>query len=186
MGLLMNAPLVVLAIGALLAGCVIEFTDWLPLPHMIEHSTAVIPGSHDAAGHDAKLLGLDLHLAMQIISGAIALLGIGLAKYLHWLRRDTGDKLAATYPTVVRVLANKYYVDEINDLLIVRPLRFLGEIFYIIDRMIIDGLVALVGLVPRLLGLAGSTTQRGILQGYGLGMAGGTALIVLVLFWVTR
>ena len=52
--------------------------------------------------------------------------------------------------------------------------------FFVIDRIIIDGLVALVGFVPRALGLSLRPTQRGMLQGYGLGMAAGIALLLMI------
>jgi hypothetical protein len=76
------------------------------------------------------------------------------------------------------VLLNKYYVDEGFDWLIVRRLRRLGQLFDVVDRLLIDGLVWLVTAVPRLLGLTLQGLQRGSLQGYGVTMAAGFALLL--------
>ncbi len=195
---LMNAPLVVLAIGSLLAGVLCY--GWVK--YQIAGSTAIAltpsplgPDIHVATtadtnvhaakshAHHVTLLGMDLHLAMMIISGAISLLGISLAAYFHWFNRPAGARIAAAYPGLVNLLHNKYYIDEINDLLIVRPLRTLGWVCYIIDRMVIDGLVAIVGFLPRVLGLSLQPSQHGQLQGYGLGMVAGTAVIMLLVLW---
>jgi len=66
---------------------------------------------------------------------------------------------------------------------IVQPLRTIGYLFFIIDRLVIDGLVFTVGWVPRMLGAAVRPTQRGLLQGYGLGMVTGVAVIALLVYY---
>ncbi len=168
---LMNGPLVVLAVGALLAGMVCG--DWVDA--MVSASTAN-PQATEAVAHN----GVHLHGLVMWISGLIAIVGIVAAAYFHWLNRAAADAFAQKYAGAVRVLANKYYVDEFYDRVIVQPLYMLGQVLYQADRMIIDGLVATVGFVPRALGLSIQPAQRGVLQGYGLGMAVGTAVILLV------
>jgi hypothetical protein len=49
----------------------------------------------------------------------------------------------------------------------------------VFDRLIIEGLVMLTGFIPRVLGLSVQPMQRGSLQGYGIGMAAGMAVIAL-------
>jgi NADH-quinone oxidoreductase subunit L len=117
---------------------------------------------------------------MMVVSGALAILGIALAGYYHWWNRPAADRVAARYAGLVRLLRNKYYVDEFYDATLVRPLHLLGELCYLFDRMVIDGLVAALGWLPRLLGLGAAPAQSGRLQGYGLGMVLGAVAIVLV------
>jgi NADH-quinone oxidoreductase subunit L len=119
---------------------------------------------------------------MMIVSSIVAITGILTAWYFHYFNRDAADRAAERFPGVVRTLANKYYVDEFNDAAIVRPLRMLSDVFFLIDRMIIDGLVTGVGFLPRLFGMGVRPLQRGALQGYGLGMAFGAALVLLLVF----
>lgn len=201
---LMNLPLVVLAVGALGAGYYLH--DWVE--RQVTHSTAgvtlgaesagrghpvaglgvatnpgmAMPGLDEAAPGDGQTVheGLDTHQLMQWISGGLAVLGIFGAAYFHWWRRDAADAVAARWSAIVRVLANKYYVDELYDRVIVRPLWILGQALYVFDRLVIDGLVALAGFVPKAMGLSVQPAQRGQMQGYGLAMLAGIAVIVLV------
>jgi NADH-quinone oxidoreductase subunit L len=172
---LMNGPLVLLAVGSIFAGFVIAKTHWLG--HMVERSTAYVAhGEHDAG----------LHVLMMVISGAIALTGIALAAWFHWFNRPAADAVAKQFPGVVRTLENKYWIDELFDAAIVTPLRTLGEVFFVIDRLVIDGVVALVGWMPGELGRWIRPLQHGRLQGYGLSMALGTAVVLLVIVWMQR
>jgi NADH-quinone oxidoreductase subunit L len=75
-------------------------------------------------------------------------------------------------------------VDEIYDAVIVRPLWRVGQVFYAIDRIVIEGLVWMVGFIPQLFGFTLKlTTQRGYLQGYASAMAFGILVILLIVFW---
>ncbi len=168
---LMNGPLLVLAAGALLAGWLGQRHHWMK--HMVEHSTAAVadPDEH----------GVHLHTIMLFVSSAIAIAGIIIAAYFHWLRREAADTVTQRFATVVRVLNNKYYVDKFYDASIVRPLRTAGELCFAIDRLAIGLVVALVGCVPRALGISIQSSQKRTIQGYGLGMAVGVAVILLLM-----
>ncbi|MFP4143907.1 MAG: NADH-quinone oxidoreductase subunit L [Phycisphaeraceae bacterium] len=198
----MNLPLVILALGALFAGAFGlvggEHYGWFGA--MIDESTAIahhaaLPaaGTHgpeiaehagEAAGHHEApaLFGVEVHRLMQIVSGSLAIIAIALAWYFHLINRAATDRIARAARPIVTVLARKYYVDEAYDRVIVRPLRLAGEIFLVIDEMIINNLVYAVAWMPRVLGYSVRPAQSGRLQGYGLGMVGGVALIVLVIF----
>ena len=95
------------------------------------------------------------------------------------------EQIKASFPGLVRTLEQKYHVDEIYDAVFVRPLHLLGDLLYVFDRLIIDGLVAVVGFIPRLTGLTVQPAQRGRLQGYGLGMAAGVAVAVVTVIVVS-
>ncbi len=178
--LLMNIPLVVLAVGAMFGGYLCH--DWIE--HVVTGSSADPSGalSDHAHGHNdgLLLLGMDLHLAMMYISSVVAVTGIATAAYFHWFNRRAADHVAARWPRVVAMLANKYHVDAFNDRVFVKPLRLVGYLCFVFDRLVIDGLVLAVGLAPRLLGLAVRPTQRGALQSYGIGMATGLAAVTLL------
>ncbi|MEX2215382.1 MAG: NADH-quinone oxidoreductase subunit L [Phycisphaeraceae bacterium] len=174
---LMNGPLVVLALGAIFAGLFLG--GWVE--HSIRDSTAAIHLAHGE--HHPKLLGMDLHTAMMLISSAIAITGILLAGWFHWLNREAARNVAARFPGLVRTLENKWYIDELNDKLIVKPLRLLGEICFAFDRLIIEPLVSLAGFIPRFAGSLTRPLQGGVLQGYGLSMVAGVAILVIIVVW---
>ena len=171
---LMNGPLVILAVGSLAAGFLGQ--SWIE--RMVAGSTAHPLAYGAAQGVDAH--EIHSHGVMVWVSSAIAVFGILAAAYFHWIRRERADAIARKFPGIVRCLANKYYVDELYDAVVVRPLHLIGELCYAIDRLIISGLVQLAGFLPRLAGLSLRPSQAGSLQGYGLGMAVGVALILVL------
>jgi len=173
MPLLMNAPLMVLAIGSIFAG---GLGGWIS--KMIADSSASVHVAQAAHGNSA------VHLGMMFVSSLIAVIGVAIAAYFHWFNRPAGDAVGRDNANLVHLIENKYFVDEVLDRFVVRPLRGVGYACFIIDQLIIDGLVMLVGLVPRLLGLTVQPTQRGALQGYGLGMLSGAAVLIMIVLWL--
>jgi len=169
---LMNGPLVVLAIGSLLAG--LFGAGWISA--MVEGSTAKVASTPYA---------ISTHGVMVVLSTMIALLGIGAAAWFHWFNRPAADRLAARWPALVRLLENKFYVDEIYDAAIVRPLRLLGNVLFAVDALIVEGLVNGVGAIPGLAGRAIQPAQQGRVQGYGLGMVTGAVILIVMILLLT-
>ncbi|MFG0248202.1 MAG: NADH-quinone oxidoreductase subunit L [Phycisphaeraceae bacterium JB051] len=202
----MNLPLCFLAVGAIAGGFLCH--HWMQsmvnassanttvvehvatavehAAHAGEHDGHVTADTHaDAGGHGhGSLFGMDIHKAVMIISIIAALAGIALAAYFHLLRRELADKAKQTYAGVCDLLENKYWIDELYDTAIVRPLKLMGDLFFVFDRLVINGIVALVGFIPRLLGITVRHSQTGVLQGYGLGMVLGLACILLLVTWM--
>jgi NADH-quinone oxidoreductase subunit L len=211
----MNAPLAVLAFGALFAGLIINWTGWMetgiegstadPVAvHTETHATVepanrIITVENPAEGLDTHAATVDtaqgtdeaqggdhgshfIHNLMMVVSSLIALAGIGLAAYFHWLNRPLTDRIAQKYAAVVEVLYNKYYVDEFYDFTIVRPLRGLGKWFFVIDERVINGLVMVIGNMPKIVARPVQLSQHGKMQGYGLGMVLGVAIAALLVF----
>ncbi len=185
---LMNAPLILLAVGALLAG--VASQGWMQ--QMIGASTAGVTESTVIAAneHIADVAAYEhhehaAHAAVFYVAGLGSLVMIGLAFYFHLYRREAADAVARKFPRVVSLLHNKYYIDEIYDAMFRLPLRMVGHIAYQIDRFIVDGLIVnvLIGHAPRWLGWAQRPFQSGSLQGYGLTMAVGLAVIVFLIAW---
>ncbi len=143
------------------------------------HAAADAHAGHHGL-HHATFLGGDVHVVMMWMSGLIALAGIAAAAYFHWVHRPARDAVAKAFAPVVTLLRNKWYVDEIYDAIIVQPLKLFGQVFYIFDALLIDGLVKLTGSMPRILGTGVKPAQSGKMQGYGLGMALGVALLALI------
>jgi NADH-quinone oxidoreductase subunit L len=203
--LIMIAPLAILAIGAIAAG----YLNWPAhkLGHFLGQSPSFVAAFDMAsaarnAGADAHHVVNPLmfgqaeyreaavvsadktsHYLFMAISGLLALAGIGLAFLLHLKDRPRADRLALSLEPVARAMENKYWVDELYDLIIVRPLRGAGRVFFAIDRFVVDGLVWTAGFVPQASGFVMKLgLQRGYLQGYALSMLIGVALILAVVF----
>ena len=200
---LMIVPLIVLAVGAFFAGVLNfptarlgEFLGHSP-SLMLAHQKAVEYAEHTGGEVNPVVLGqMDLRdkevvdreasteHTLMLISALISLSGIGLAYQLHLKNRAAGDALPRKFPALSRAIENKYWVDEMYDALIVKPLWRLGQFFFAIDRIVVDGIVWVVGFVPQLSGFTLKlTTQRGFLQGYAGAMAFGIVIILLFVFW---
>ena len=137
-----------------------------------------------------SFLGFDPHAAMYYASAIVGLAGIVVAFWLHLAGRTTAaksraDGLLPAMGPLARGAQGKWFVDEYYDALIRTPLWVLSNVFHLIDKLIVDGLVDLVGWIPRAVGSAVRPTQSGVIHGYALGMAGGVALILVVVLLVT-
>jgi NADH-quinone oxidoreductase subunit L len=195
---LMIVPLIVLAVGAVLAG-LFNFPERVhSLGGFLGQSPSFVLGynvAHDAAMRagdtvPAAHFGIEktgephesalFDLAMGTL---IAGLGFGLAALMHWKDRSLADRVARAIPGTTSLIENKYYVDEIYQAYVVEPLRFLGDIFFAIDTYIVDVLVNLMGWIPQLSGFALKlTVQRGYLQGYATTMLFGVMIILVLIF----
>ena len=119
----------------------------------------------------------------MLAGGAAAFAGLGLAYMLHLKNRAQAERLARGLQPLTGLLEGKYWIDELYDLIVVRPLHYLGRIFFAFDKAIIDSIVWFVGMVPQVSGTAlRLTVQRGYLQGYAATMLFGLLAILLICF----
>jgi NADH-quinone oxidoreductase subunit L len=135
--MVMIAPLMVLAFLSGVGGLLLGF----PPEHGWLHGfLAPVVGS--AGGHEASTGLVFLLMGIAIV---IALSGWGLAHFLYGLSPATADLWAEKFSGIYRLLLNKYYVDELYDLIFVEPLKRLGKLLDWFDRTVIDGIVRGVG-----------------------------------------
>ena len=119
------------------------------------------------------------------MSTVLTALGIGMAFIFYIQRPNWADRTRVLAGPIYTLLQRKYYVDELYDLLFVRPLRYLGRICFGVDCYVVDGMIWLVTGIPRLIGWTLRTLQKGALQGYGLTMALGLGILLLFV-WFTQ
>lgn len=174
-------PLVVLAVGAVLAGFV-----------------GVPPALRELFGrHGEGLLSVFLEPAvgkplevshhtewlMMALSTAAALGGIGMA-YLFYGGgyRAPAIAFAAKVPGLVSLVRDKFRIDELYGFLIIRPLQALCRvIFQVIDRILIDKILVGAGVVVAdIAGRIFRFFQAGDVQRYLAVFAIGLAVMVWV------
>ncbi|MBL8964503.1 MAG: NADH-quinone oxidoreductase subunit L, partial [Phycisphaerae bacterium] len=157
---------------------------------MIHHSSADLPaaiGEHPSHG---SFLGMDPHKVMYYVSAVVGFAGIAAAFILHYAGRTSAatsrraDTLSDRLGVIARAARAKWYVDEVYDYLIRTPLWVLSHVFHLVDKLIVDGLVDLFGWLPRAFGRSIRPSQSGVLHGYAVGMAGGLAVILLIVLLV--
>jgi len=182
-------PLVVLALGAALAGYVgvhVQIGGFLGLfqPHGgFQHflEPVMIPFARYHA--EVVYQGHFQQYGLMYLSGALAVIGIVVAYSLYVDSPMMAMLIRQAFPRTYEVLSNKYYVDEAYQAWIVEPLRRLGRWCWGIDDYFIDGVIWLVTAVPRALAFMLRTLQQGRLQGYGASMVVGLAVILVVVLW---
>ncbi len=167
----MAVPLVLLAIGAAVAGFAgvphalgghNQFGEFLePSFHpaaahrtmeaaiAVGHDEQTVAAAHaeaaSAAGHTEvdEAAKIQLERALMAVSVGVALLGIGIATLFWKLQPERAERAARALPWLHRLLFNKYYVDELYDATLVNPIRAASErvLWRIDDFGVIDGLV---------------------------------------------
>jgi NADH-quinone oxidoreductase subunit L len=198
----MAIALVVLAVGAVLAGYV-----GVPgvlggenrLERFLEPSFVAAP-TEGAAGETpavfATLTDQEAQAAapagdralegrLMLTSTLVAFAGIGLAWLFFLKRRDLADAAARRFSGLHRLLLRKYYVDEIYDAALVQPIRIVSEqgLWKGVDVGVIDGAVNGAGLTVR--GASGwlRLLQTGSIRAYAASLMVGTLLILGYLLW---
>jgi NADH-quinone oxidoreductase subunit L len=171
----MTTPLVILGIGSIVVGAYYYLTG--NFAEFLKHTPSLAYAAHHEAHGEAHAADWS-HLIVAVTSTVVALAGIGLAYLLYGGDRRRVDALAAKLRPAYELSANKFYFDQIYQVLFVWPLEVTGKIFYLADRWIVDGLVDLVGKAPPALGNRLRSLQIGLVPFYALAMVLG--LLVLL------
>jgi NADH-quinone oxidoreductase subunit L len=124
---------------------------------------------------------------LAALTTGIILIGILFAYLLYIRHPEIPGKIRSALGGLFRLVENKYYVDEIYDALIVRPLVVISDrVFYRgIDATLIDE-VGANGSARAVRTLAGDVfkyLQSGLAQGYLFLMVVGTLAIIGYLTW---
>ena len=170
------------------------------------HAATANAGTDDAAGHGAGDDGAEDKLGRGAIYMAPSNTVLDDAHHVHWLvklspfiamvlgfagawafymtKLDLPRRVAESNPVLYRFLLNKWYFDEIYDVIFLRPAQWLGRTLWKVgDGKIIDGGIngLAMGIIPFFTKWAGRM-QSGYIFTYAFGMVIGIAALVT---WVT-
>ncbi len=183
----MVLPLVLLAALSIGGG-------WIGVPEVLHGSNHfhhfLSPAFGEIATHGAHLGGnphgahsVALELGLMSVSIVIALFGILIAAVFYVFRKDLPQIFVSKIKAAYRVVFNKYYVDELYDLLVVRPFVWISREFMwkVFDVKGIDGTVN--GTASTASGTSGvlKTVQNGIINRYALVFVVGVIAILAYL-----
>ena len=174
----MKIPLIVLAILSTIGGFIgvpyaFANRDINVIEHTLEPAVAHMPAV-ETTDHTDEHAELGEERLLAGVSVVIALLGIG-AGWVLFQRRPLLQ--------MPRVLENKYYVDEIYDTTLIRPVETVSRegFWKIIDVGVIDGGLHAIGDAVTELGRLARYLQAGFVRGYAAIILLG-ALILIGLF----
>ncbi|MCP9916489.1 NAD(P)H-quinone oxidoreductase subunit 5 [Cyanobium sp. ATX 6F1] len=167
----MAAPLAVLAVPSVLIGLL--GTPWHSrFGALLDPQEAAEAAEHFSWGEFLPLAGASVAISITGITVAV------LAYSLHKL--DLARLVAARFPSVNAFLANKWYLDDLNDRLFVQGSRKLARQVLEVDAKVVDGVVNLTGLLTLGSGEGLKYFETGRAQFYALIVFGGViALVVL-------
>ncbi len=168
----MKLPLSVLAVLAVVGG-------FIPVEHWLEPVVERPAAWFHAGEHHGALASMLMPLSLLA-----AALGIATAWALYaGPMRQVPARIATSLRPVYSLVFHKYYVDEIYDLVIVRPLRaFAQGLFRVVDRVFIDTIGVHIGpWVARATGGILRYLQNGDVQRYAAVMTLGAAIALYLL-----
>jgi NADH-quinone oxidoreductase subunit L len=194
---IMVAPLVVLAVLSFVGG-------WIGIPHALGgenrfdkflspvfHVSAEAmpageqPGEpvHEAAAEHAET---NTELLLTGVSVGSAILGLFLAWLLYYKRRDLPEKIADSLGMVYRFVLGKYYVDELYQAAIVKPLLAGSStvLWRGIDQGVIDGTINGTAEATRDVSDGMRRMQSGNIRSYAGWVAFGAALVIAFMIWM--
>jgi NADH-quinone oxidoreductase subunit L len=142
---------------------------------------------HSVLPHQAHEISHAEELRLAAIAVLVAVIGSLLAVWMYLWSPGVPIVIRSALAPLHRLVEHKYYVDELYDAAIVRPLVWVSDkvLYRVVDAGVIDG-VGANGTARAVRGLAAHVlkyTQSGLSQGYLVTMVVGTLAIVA---WLLR
>ncbi len=162
-GFSMMMPLILLALGAALAG-------FIPFGKFVSS--------------DGTALLSEFHLQFSIFPVALGLIGILTALYLYKSENSKPDSIAHTLSSLYKMAHHKFYIDEFY-LFITKNILFdlVGRPAAWFDKNVVDGLVNATGNTTQKISEKIKGFQSGKVQEYGIYfLAGVIALVVCAIY----
>jgi len=165
----MTVPMMILGVLAIVAGYVNTpwfgtfLGDWLT-------------EGNEALGHGH----IEGPAWIMIVATIVSLAGILLAWLMYGKRSLSRDWLSGGAPTLYSILYNKYFIDEIYEMTVVKVTSFFSLFLRFIESFLVEGIVKGVAGIISGLGSAGSKFQSGQIQKYGTVAFVGLAILIVV------
>jgi NADH-quinone oxidoreductase subunit L len=174
-------PLIVLAILSIAGGWIGIPELIIPNGHMLEHFLEPI----FAKSHELKEANPLDHSTEWMLLG-ISVAGAAIAAVAAWTRYSRKPDLQEAHG-VGKVLENKWYVDELYDRIIVKPVYAVGRFFnQQIERNVIDWLVNGIGRMVQYGSRQMRWIQSGQVGSYVLLMVLGMLVFFVVQFFIKK
>lgn len=175
----MTIPLIILAILSV-GGGLLGLPELWHMPNFVsEHlSPLILRKDPSTLNHETEwmLMGIAVLSAFAMIYVAYV-----IYRQRNIIPLSEGDKM----PALQKTIYNKYYVDEIYDAAVRKPLDGISGVFYkFVDKQIIDGMVDGVGSAVKGLGSAVRLLQQGNISFYVITMVLSIVFILLFTFLI--
>ena len=185
----MTVPLIVLAILSVCGGWMAAPELWGGVNHFQHFLSPIfsnlgattVPAADLVENKTADLLK-DL-LGAPVIAG---LLGFFLAWWLYIKSPESPKKLAESLSPIYKLFSGKYFIDELYEAVIVRPLVWISDkvLWHAVDERAIDGAVNGVAFVSRESGDRLRRANTGNIRSYATWIVLGVLVFTSLLLWM--
>jgi len=165
-GFVMMMPLVLLAVGAAVAG-------FIPFGHFVSS--------------DGKQLNTEFHLQFSIAPVVLGLVGIFIAMWMYKKQNDKPEKVAAALSGLYKAAYHKFYIDEIYSFITQKIIfNLIGRPAAWFDKNVVDGMINATGNGTKDISESIKGLQSGKVQSYAIYfLAGVIGLALLFIYWWT-
>ena len=169
----MWVPLAILAVPSAIIGLLL---GWGGHGSAFHHFTDNVFKAAKDIGHGGHGDAATSALPFLIISAIVGLVGIGFA----WMRYSKRTPAAQPGTGLHKLVANKYYVDELYNAVFVQPIKNVSHylLWRIVDTGIIDGIVNGIAGAIRIIGGVLRRLQTGVVQAYIVSMVVGIVIFL--------
>jgi NADH-quinone oxidoreductase subunit L len=181
----MLVPLMILAVLSIIGG-------WMAAPafagkpdYFAKFLEPVFAQGTVASAEAAEATAHALETPLAIVAVITAALGLLLAWWLYLKQPGKPEQLAKSMRGIYNTLLHKYYVDEIYDALIVKPMLWISRnvLWQTIDVRVIDATVNGVAEGATGIGDGVRHTQSGNTRSYAVWVVIGALVIIAIVFW---
>ncbi len=174
---IMTVPLVLLAIGALLAGY-IGLPRLSIIGHWLEPVFASAQNNLEVAAE--AMAHSSIEWLLLALSGVVVVIGAYAAHRAYVVNPGIPPRVRESLGWFARLVERKYYVDEIYNAILVKPARDVAEwLASIFDKRVLDGVVNGLGGGFGWVGAQARKLQTGLVGLYALSiMLGAVALLI--------
>ena len=169
-------PLIILAILAVVGG-------WIGIPEVLMHGGHRLEAFLEPIFEKSNQIAVkhELSHASEYTLMAVSVGGALIALLFAWNKFSKYQKAEINETGIGKVIANKWYVDELYDKMIVQPLQSLATFFnQVIEKNIIDGLVNGVGKAVQYGSRQIRLLQSGLVGTYILLMVVGMLILFII------
>lgn len=173
----MTMPLYILALLSIVGG-------YVGLPHALGGGAWFEKFLEPVLAHPKNLHNMVHHnpsveYLLMLLSIIAAAIGITIAYMFYIKNPENPKRLALKFAGLYRLLSNKYYIDEIYDYMIVKPLYIVSLLFWkVFDIGLIDGAINGVARIIGTLSERLRVFQTGYVRNYALLLLIGTVAIL--------
>jgi NADH-quinone oxidoreductase subunit L len=181
----MLVPLMILAVLSVIGGWVAAPAFWGAPDYFARFLEPAFAQGGVVNAEAAEAAAHALETPLAIVAVVTALLGFAVAFWLYLQRPGKAEQLAKSMRGLYDLLLHKYYVDEIYDALIVKPLLWISTnvLWQTVDVRAIDGTVNGVAEGAAGIGDGVRHTQSGNTRSYAVWVVIGALVIIAIVFW---